>query len=54
MKEKQGKVCIGLRETTTAKMSYDREMQRRLWDETTRLLGKIPCGLASLNHDAGW
>lgn len=40
MKEKQGKVCIGLRETTTAKMSYDREMQRRLWDETTRLLGK--------------
>jgi NAD(P)-dependent dehydrogenase (short-subunit alcohol dehydrogenase family) len=37
-----GKCFSKLRETTTARISYDRQTQRLLWDATVRLLGLPP------------
>jgi len=37
-----GKCFSGLKETTTAQVSYDQQLQRRLWDATVRLLGLPP------------
>ena len=34
-----GKCFSKLRETTTAKVSYDQQMRKRLWDVTAKLLG---------------
>ena len=37
-----GRCFAKLKETTTAEISYDRDVQRRLWDETVKLLGIDP------------
>jgi NAD(P)-dependent dehydrogenase (short-subunit alcohol dehydrogenase family) len=37
-----GRCFAKLKETTTAEISYDRDVQRRLWDETVKLLGMDP------------
>ncbi len=39
VKDLTGKCFLKLREKTTAKISYDREMQKLLWDATFELLG---------------